>query len=746
MCRSTNSFYLLFENLNFMTILCLVACMAWIVGLMWMVLCPIERDRQLSYGKASNLMLIILAIVTLPLVLTFLLNKFNVMPEELVYDDQMYQKWQPYPFQQQVDSTSYTVLAGDTTLIYSPKNFRELQMDEGRYEDPSLVWTVYYQFVNPGGQNMASTSRGRIIAFVLAMLGMVLMTGLLISLISNFFQRRIERWRTGQIRYTHGLGRHCIVIGANNMMACTIRQIEERYGKHMQHVIVLTQQNVEQVRRQLYSELPTSLEKKVVFYAGSLTERDEIANLRCHEADEVFILGVGTMNDAEHDTTNLQCLKLIADSLPTGKEQLRVQVLLNDMSTYSVFQMSELTEEQQEKIEFMPFNIYETWARKVLVENRAEEIQYEPLDSKQGIRKADDKYVHLVVAGMTNMGMQLAVEAAHIAHYPNYARDHRLKTIITFVDTDIEEKKRDFKARYRELFDVYEGDNRHLVTADEEENFLDVEWEFVEGSLKDRDFVHQCVELMIGEQTLMTLALCQEQVEEVMTTVLSLPQSLYQKVTQVLVCQLGSDEILKVLSRSPKTYFSKVRPFGMISSCVNLAYKQMPLSKLLNYAYNHPEDIEMKHAMEDDEGNYCDNVSKLWAQQTTANKWSNIYNSDSIPTKLRSVGKLLAAGVDVTLSEEEVKTIAEVEHRRWNMEKLLMGFRTLTAEEQALCLHEGKTAKNRLKNEMMAHLDICSQKRLQEVDQASVEYDEVVTNIIPTMIKEHFTPLPDPWK
>lgn len=729
-----------------MIVICLLACMAWIVGLTWMVLCPIERDRQLSQGKAKNLLLVIAGILTLPMVLTFLLSKMDVEPEELVYSEGMYRKWQPYAFQKDVDSTSYMVANGDTLAIYTPKSFRERQMDAHKYKDPSLLWVVYYQYVNPNRQDMATSSRGRLIAFCLSMLGLVLMTGLLVSLTSNFFQRRIERWRIGQIRYSHGIGRFCVVIGANELLAATLKQIDERYGRRLQHIMVLTSQDVSALRNSLVSELPKQLVKKVVLYAGMQTELTEIKKLRCDEADEVFILGERQKDNAVHDTMNVRCLSLIAEVLPTGKGRLKTHALLNDTTTYAVFQRSELAKEQRDKIEFIPFNIYETWARKVLVENHAADIVYEPLDTNEGIKADDNRYVHLFVAGMSEMGIHLAVEAAHIAHFPNYADNGSLKTIITFIDKDIKEKECAFKARYRELFDVYENGFEHLVAEGEDEDFLDVEWQFLEGDLKNTDLLEQNVAFQLSENTLMTLALCYDNQEETLSTILSLPQRTFDNAIQVLAYQPGSDSIMTILANSHKSFYNKIRPFGMMRSCVDLSHKLIPLSMLVNYAYNNPDDVEMKRAMVDENGNYRDNISELWAMQTTANKWSNVYNSDSIPTKLRSVGVAIEEGHDVHLSEENIAIIAEVEHRRWNMEKLLMGFRALTKEEQHEVLTEGKPAKDRLKGESMAHLDICSLKRLQEIDPSAVRYDKDITRIIPTMIKEHFTPLPDLWK
>lgn len=720
-----------------MMILCLLACMAWIVGLTWMVLCPIERDRQLSHGKAKNLLLVICAIITLPLVLTFIISKMEVEPEELVFDEGMYQKWQPYAFQKEVDSISYSVAKGDTSIIYSPKSYRERQMDNGKYDDPSLVWTVYYQFINPNRQNMAATSRGRTIAFCLSVLGMILMTGLLVSLISNFFQRRIERWRNGQIRYTHGLGRFCVVVGTGEMLASTLKQLDQRYSGRLQHIIVLTNKNIPELRRNLVSELPKSLEKKIVLYYGESNEQAEIRQLRCKECDEVFILGDDRAEKSVHDTKNIRCMNLISDSLPIGKERLKIHVLLNDACTYSVFQMSDLDEEQANKIEFIPFNVNETWARKVLVENHADGVTYEPLDTFDGISKNSDRYVHLVIAGMTDMGMAIAVEAAHIAHFPNFSRDHSLKTIITFVDKDIEQKKILFKAKYRSLFKLYDETPAHLVAKGERRDFIDVEWEFLDGDIRDVDVQYQNVEYRIRENTLMTLAICYDRPEDVLSAVLSVSEGLYSKCIQVLAYQSESDEMMKMLSHSHKYYYDKVKPFGCLASCVDLSHKLMPLSRLVNYAYNNPDDVKMEHAMVDAEGNYHDYVSEFWMQQTMANRWSNVYNSDAIPTKLRGAGYLNMSDACDGITPECLDVLSEVEHRRWNMEKLLMGFRPLTAEEQQACLKDN-SEKKRLKNELMAHLDICSLGRLREIDAGSVEYDANVTRIIPTMIKEYF--------
>lgn len=725
-------------------IFCILSAIVWLLGGTWFIMNPIERDRKISRGKFSNLAIVIFAIILLPPALTFPLSITGVLPEELAYEDDMYRKYLAYPFQPDRDSVCYTIADGDTTVLVTPRPYRAAQLEKGKLTDPTLLWTVYNHFFFP--QDRATTNRGRVLSLVLSVLGMLFMTGLLISMITGYFQRKTERWQAGQIRYSRGLGRFCVVIGANEILANTIRQIDQRYNGHLEHIFVLTSTSIPDLRRNLQSELPHKLEKKVVLYSGQITEQTEISKLYCHEAEEVFVLGEQSQDCTFHDTTCLRCMQLIAEIIPQQKYRLKVHVLLNDACTYAVFQQAELTDRQNEKIVFLPFNTYESWARKVLVENHAKEstLFYEPLDTTDGIRLEDNKYVHLIVAGMTDMGEALAVETAHIAHFPNFARDHRLKTKITFVDEDIARKERNFKARYHELFELYNKPMSHLVAANENPNFLDIEWEFVVGSLKDEQVLGS-LEKAIGENALLTLALCYDQQEDTLSTALSLPQHIYERSLQVLAYMPQSEDTLQVLTRSCRAYFGKLRPFGMTNCGADLSHKFVPLSKLVNYAYNRPGDVNMERIMQDEEGKPCDMVNTYWDKQTTANKWSNIYNSDSIPTKLRSVGKQIAEGVEVVLTEEDIMIIAEVEHRRWNMEKLLMHFRALTAEEQKTCVQQGSNEKKRLKNNLMAHLDICSLSRLREVDNDSVIYDEHVTKIIPSMIKEHFTPLPDIW-
>ena len=90
----------------------------------------------------------------------------------------------------------------------------------------------------------------------------------------------------------------------------------------------------------------------------------------------------------------------------------------------------------------------------------------------------------------------MALHAALIAHFPNYVRNQALRTRITIVDKAMTAKKDAFIQRYANLFEhsYYRCIDlkQHSMTLYHEplyhssrEDFVDVEWEFVDGDFYD---------------------------------------------------------------------------------------------------------------------------------------------------------------------------------------------------------------------------------------------------------------------
>ena len=67
--------------------------------------------------------------------------------------------------------------------------------------EPSVFWTVFYHIIDPGNQHMTGDKVALGWTALLAVVGILLLGGLLVSTLINWFDRRREQWLGGRIRY-----------------------------------------------------------------------------------------------------------------------------------------------------------------------------------------------------------------------------------------------------------------------------------------------------------------------------------------------------------------------------------------------------------------------------------------------------------------------------------------------------------------------------------------------------------------
>lgn len=116
------------------------------------------------------------------------------------------------------------------------------------------------------------------------------------------------------------------------------------------------------------------------------------------------------------------------------------------------------------------------------------------------------------------------------------------------------------------------------------------------------------------------------------------------------------------------------------------------------------------------------------------NRFSNLCCTDCYPYYLRSA---CHSGEDAISSLiRNVDVMSRTEHARWNVEKLIMGFRPLTPEERLE--DELRTGKERagyrkkLKSDKI-HIDLCPMHRLKCIDPDSLKYDSFLVLAIPAI-------------
>ena len=633
-------------------------------------------------------------------------------------------------------------------------------------EEPSLLLAVIYNFMDPGYQIQATPGWGRFFAFVLAALGSIFLNGLLISAIVGWYDRFVDKWKSGMARYDEILKHKKIItiIGAHETVPKIIRQ-SLNSNPDINYILLQTNRNVEEIRAQLSSYLTDKEEQKVIIYSGSRTSKDNLKELHINAVNtmEVFILG-DSMEDCQyennHDALNMNCLNIIADLLREDSDvssnrskkdtpKLTCRVMFEYQTSFSIFQYSDISNKIKDIINFKPLNFYELWSQRVLVNTQLsfdspDYSGYLPLEGKIPIGYDSDDTVHFIIVGMSRMGVALGIEAARLAHYPNFVRNSKLKTRITFIDKNCHTEMKYFKGRFKELFALSPWrelkENEDIGQLDEEkwnidnltidkhylgDDFIDIEWEFINRGIEDDD-VHRYLQHQAKDKhKRLTIAICLPNDNASVAAALYLPEKVYENAIQVLVYQYHNSSVIDNISINNRMnqYYKQLKAFGMMNEAydVELIHIQELAAQILgNEYYNMYKQVVKQRGIKEIQ------VYSNRGKSHIAKYWSNVYNANSIWTKLRSIG---SDGSSIN-SEKDIHNLAIVEHNRWVIEQLLMRYRYLTPEEQEKAMHSLEY-KEELKGCKMAHLDICSYERLCEVDPGIFYLDVGFIRIIP---------------
>lgn len=632
---------------------------------------------------------------------------------------------------------------------------------DGDAHSESVLWSVFFHYIDPGNTHMTAGG-GKIVASIIALLGIVLFNGLLVSTILNWSARRKEQWDNGEIRYPLSSlpkYRYAIVIGANEMAASVIKELLQPTSQDKlcdgfgmqsnEYVILHTSSDVAEVREQLSAQLTDDELNRVICYRGLRNAKKEIECLHLPYANSIYILGESTVgSDAEtsHDALNMNALNLMAQILGEYKKTVgeqykkkEVHVLFDYHTTNSMFQFSDISSQVKETILFSPFDTYEAWARRLLVDNQAynagNPIYYTPLDGYEGIRAEDDKRVHLVIIGMSKMGVALAEQTLYQAHYLNHDKQ---RTRITFIDSMADKQMEFFVGGHSVLFELmryrYVDASKSLDgswidpmmdtkcrwkhLSDTGRNFIDVEVEFVKGDVESNPIRTYLRQIASDAQSKLTIAVCLHHTNQALAASLYLPLEVYEsaQLQEIWVYQRDAVDIVDNLTKNVTTgasmqRYTKLRPFGMITGerLGNLSsrYKAMLVNRAYEVLYDGkkwPEDVF-------DANDKAMIETKLsWAQLEVKLKWSNYIFVDTIYQKLRGIympnalQQLLASNQDRANMSEQLHLAAMIgrynhemfadpnwqsrieaaieqnkdalmttEHNRWNIEKLMVG-------------------------------------------------------------------------
>lgn len=730
----------------------ILALVVWTYVLICIFFRQILIDRILSRGKYWHIAVIFLLVALVPFGIASVASLCGLHNFDLLFN----------------------------TYMYSPDDVAMFQTSyQGKGESPGLISTVLYQFRGFGGHFYAGTDQGKAWALVIGILGTMLFSGLLIPSVLSIIRMRSDNYLWGQARYRIQHSRYAVILGAHDAVPELIHKILSRKGKdQIKYVIVQTSNTVFYYRLELQQCISKVEEFHTVLYNGGRATAKDIEDLNIERASEVYVLGESRESDDDHDSLNLQCIRHIANVLKCSprRERMQCYVLFEHQSTFSAFQHSDLADVVKDQIEFISLNLYELWAQNVLSQSRpVGNIQYLPLEGNEKIDAQSDKQVHLIVVGMSRMGVAMALQAAHICHYPNFLTQG-VRTRISFIDQYAESEKDTFMAQYESYFQqvrwrlVNPGKLEEGTSSEDIEwnlpapvegrdtDFLDTEWEFVHGRLDTPAMRNWLRQTVCDEKSVTTVAICMHKPHQSQNAAIYLPVEVYRHAVQVLIYQRSSSEIVSGLAGIGKDEaqrvnlrYQKLRPFGMMSQCFAKTIVDYRLAKLVNYVYWRSDDTKMLHINDPDPNNgNLPLAESFWRQGSVADQWSSNYNACAVPTKLRFLGlDIFNSPIEdieaIFADPDTCHMLTEVEHNRWNTEKLLTGYRCLTPEEwdefarlrdSGMDYKSYAKAKKQLRSGFeMAHLDICSMHDLEIVDQPSIEYDLILSRAFPSIVR-----------
>lgn len=612
-------------------------------------------------------------------------------------------------------------------------------------------------------------------ACLIYILGVVVFTGMIISVMTNMIERRVENHIGGHIHYLKS--GHYVIMGYDDIIPSFINHI---FNKDKEaYVLLMTSANVVAVTEKLNKSFSIEQMKHIIVNYGHRTAQEDYKSIHLETAEQIFV--VGWRAHPAHDAINVECVDSICKYLKqtnVPQKPKSITCVFNDLDTYAAFKTTDIFGEVSELgMEFLPYNFYTEWAKQVFVKRKYADMgdienKYNyPAVFGKGIGPDDSNFVHLVFVGTTNFAVAFAMEAAQILHFPNFNKNSNLKTRITFIDLNADREMHEFITRNRHFFEVQTysyldlSDNmdfsevqtsfQRITPKGDDVDFLDIEFEFIKGDIFAPNVQNE-IRKWAKDTTkqYLSIFLTLEQQRSNFVLGMNMPDEVYENKIPIFIRQDLSDNFVTnlreaddkeipyytfdTINEPEKKHgrYANIYPFGMNETVYTADEKSLKRAKLINYLYNTADYSTNKFtsplvlASIPTEKIWRE-ADEQWSQLSAALKWSNLYNSYTIRTKMASLRAMRKLELDDrsrdfdSLTDDEVEELAKVEHNRWNVEKLLMGYRRPHPKEDYFKAQSKgvKDASELKKNKkLFIHHDIRPFEKLDDVKELDYEF------------------------
>ena len=616
-------------------------------------------------------------------------------------------------------------------------------------------------------------------------LGIVIFGGMLISLISNMISRRVENHQNG---LTHYLKRnHVVIMGYDDMVPSIIINVCSNSDSY---VLLMSSVKTEIIREKIRRSAASIYTDRIVFNYGHRTHIADLKTAHVESAKIIYI--VGNRSLPAHDSMNVECIQSIGRYFKDLTNNGRVSYLpssiycvFEDFDTYSAFQTTDIIKDLLPKnVSLVPYNFYHDWSKKILV-NRSytsNGTTYPPLD-RDGIKYNDDTFVHLIIVGTSTFGTSIAVEASKILHFPNFDRNNDLKTKITFIDVNADEEINLFRTRNHNFFEIQSSRLIDMTlpktettpipptvfSGKDNSDFLDVDIEFIKGDVFSdmvRSYLSEC---STNENEYLSIILAMSNQQRNFAIAMNMPSIVYERAIPIFIRQDKSSDLVTILHdtsekmgivtkhqvkdgkynpQEMKGRYANIYPFGMTEIGLDHDLITLMQAKLFNYLYYTAfEEKPITYRLKDidvlknmDLKEIKRKADEEWQKLSVAKQWSNLYCAYNIPYRMNSLRAMRNGKEDnQKLTDDEIKILGVVEHNRWNVEKLMLGFRKPLPEEdiqnnKAYLLSIDKynqETREEMKDKLLIHHDIRPFHGLDEIQ----ELDREIVRYIPWIVE-----------
>lgn len=551
------------------------------------------------------------------------------------------------------------------------------------FKDGSFKWQdIAALILDPGV--FGGVGRHDLFRLVLVVLGAFLFSAMLISVVSNIFENIAQSHVKGDARYR--FKDHILILGSGKMLSGMLFRLlredisgmdDEELAMRGKDIVIMTTTPVEALRDRLESSVGNSrkreFRRRVTFCHD---DPDNISNLEEVHAGKAFAIYIlGEDGSDGHDAANISCLKKLEMVCRSAERPIKCYVTIQSPTSTDIFHYvsSPIADAAvRSRLLVNIVNVDEYIAEQTLLGNNGKDQL--PIDGKGFLEGGWDS-LRFVVAGMTQMGRIMARTAAHLCHFKSTAKKTNY-TVITFIDNDIREKMEEFTTAYPWLFRVSRftfltpGQVPEVHEADPEYGELtDIRWEFIEGSTTSPE-VRRMLSCWASDPAVqLSVAVCLGSDDESVTAALHLPQELHRDNIPVYVHISGKNDLLKMAAETNQAGNLYSFGSGTESDKDPLLMRRIALGQKVNYVYSRLY------------GENANDSKVIWYNNKEANKFSSIYNANSIAVKLRAIEIPGVASWD-SVKSETVYDLCRTEHFRWMTTELLMGFRPYTIKER----------------------------------------------------------------